>query len=163
MGKIGIAFLFVLTVAFLAPAQDYDGPIPDKADIPFLLHAHNLIETEAGEARMEERKNETANILDGASSPVRTPLAEPIFIYKSGEIPVNKLSLWKVETVKGTREIAFPKDQRKARRNGPFPVHTIVRKVGEDVYWIEANEYLENGQYCLSPDGSQKVFCFEIY
>ena len=33
----------------------------------------------------------------------------------------------------------------------------------ENLFWIEANEYLDNGEYCLTPEGSNKVFCFQIY
>ena len=115
------------------------------------------------EGRSEERKNETANIASGASSPVRTPVAEPIFIFKSGEIEASKLGLWHVEVVKGNREIAFPTDTRKRLRDGPFPIHLSVRKLSDNLYRLEADEMLDNGQYCLSPEGSQKVFCFEEY
>lgn len=168
MGNIGIATATLFLLGFAASAQNalaqaYDGPAPPEADVPYLLHAQNLVKTEAAEARLEERKNETANIVTGAASPVRTPLAEPIFILKSDEIDPNKLGLWQVEVVKGNREITFPNDPQRRIRRGPFPIHTLVRDMGEDVYWIEANQYLENGEYCLSPDGSQKVFCFQVY
>ncbi len=161
MGKLGI--ILGLALGVFAVAQEYDGPNPPKPDIPYLLHAHNLIEPEIGEARVEERRNETANILEGASSPVRTPLAEPIFIFESDEIPVESISLWQVEKVRNTREIAFPNDPQRQRRRGPFPVHLTVKPLAGDMYWIEVNQYLENGEYCLSPDGSQTVFCFQIY
>ena len=153
----------LLAAGILGFSQEYDGPAPPRPDVPFLLHAHNLVETEIGEARMEERKNEEAHILTGAASPVRTPLAEPIFIFESEEIPVESLTLWQVETVRGSREIAFPNDPERRRRRGPFPVHLTVKPLGGDLFWLEVNQYLENGEYCISPDGSQKVFCFQIY
>jgi hypothetical protein len=28
---------------------------------------------------------------------------------------------------------------------------------------VEVNEPLENGEYCLSPEGSNAVFCFSEY
>lgn len=144
-------------------AQEYNGDPPPKADVAYLLHAENLVETEVAEARMEERKKETAHVVPGAASPARTPLAEPIFIFQSDEIPVNKIGLWPVKVVNGNREIAFPNDPKKRMRRGPRPKHLSFRRLEGDLYWIEANEWLDNGEYCLSPEGSQKVFCFEVY
>lgn len=161
MGKWGIILALALGVS--AVAQEYDGPNPPKPDIPYLLHAHNLIEPEISEAQLVERNNEDANIIAGASSPVRTPLAEPIFIFESQDIPVEDLSLWQMETTKNTREIAFPNNPERQRRRGPFPVHLTVKPLAGDMYWLEVNQYLENGEYCMSPNGSQTVFCFQIY
>jgi len=28
---------------------------------------------------------------------------------------------------------------------------------------VEANEMLENGEYSLTPSGSNQVFCFQVY
>ncbi|MEJ7609359.1 MAG: hypothetical protein WKF37_24565 [Bryobacteraceae bacterium] len=67
----------VLTAAFFAisaaAAEKYNGPRPPKADVPYLLHADNLIETEAGAARQENRKDTQVASLPGTSSPARTP------------------------------------------------------------------------------------------
>lgn len=164
MGNLWKAFLasaFLFAPAVLA--QQYDGPRPPKPDIPYLLHADNLVELETGEARIEDRKKETANLLPGAASPVKTPLAEPIFIFESAKIPAQKLALYQLDVVRGQREIAFPKDPREQFRKGPHPKHLMVRKLDDKLYWLEANEVLDNGQYCLSPEGSQAVFCFEIF
>jgi hypothetical protein len=38
-----------------------------------------------------------------------------------------------------------------------------MKRLDDDLYWIEVNEYLENGEYCLSPQGSQAVYCFQVY
>ena len=38
-------------------AEKYTGPRPPKADVPYLLHADNLIETEIGKAKSDERKD----------------------------------------------------------------------------------------------------------
>jgi hypothetical protein len=164
MGKrnrVGIAAVGLLGV--LSFAQEYQGPRPEKPDVPYLLHAENLIETEVGEARMEERKKEAAHILAGANSPVRTPLAEPIFLFLSDKIRPEKLGLYKLEVGRGQREIAFPNNPRDLIRRGPRPLHLTVKNLGDNLYWIEVNEYLEDGEYCLSPSGSQSVFCFQVY
>lgn len=160
------AILTLAACAVLLGAQQqepYKGPRPPKLDVPYLLHADNLVETEVGEARMEERKNQTVHILPGAASPVRTPLAEPIFLFQADKIKPEKLSLYRLEVNRGQREIAFPNNPRDMIRRGPRPVHLTFKRLDENLYWIEVNQYLDNGEYCLSPSGSQAVFCFQIY
>lgn len=156
----GSGILACLVLLASAAAQKYDGPRPPKPDLPYLQHADNLIETETGEAREENRKDEIAYIVTGASSPARTPLAEPIFLFVSESIPAEKLALFAMQVRRGNREIAFP--QRRKDR-GPRPLRLSVRRLEDKLYRIEANQTLENGQYCLSPEGSNKVFCFEVY
>jgi hypothetical protein len=146
--------------SFGAAAQKYEGPRPPKPDLPYLQHADNLIETEASEAREENRKDENVYVVPGSSSPARTPLAEPIFLFLSEKIPAEKLALFAMQVRRANREIAFP--QRRKER-GPRPLRLSVRRLDDNLYRIEANETLENGQYCLSPEGSNKVFCFEVY
>ena len=164
MGKLLLTLpLSMLLVGQAAIAQKYDGERPPKPDIPYLLHGDQLVETEIADARIEDRKKETANILPGSSSPVRTPLAEPIFIFESDKIAPQKLALYEAEVVKGQREVTFPKDPRDQARKGPHPKHVLVKKLEDKLFWVEVNQVLDIGQYCLSPQGSQAVFCFEVY
>ena len=164
MGKLWTITIVLLVLGgAMGYAQEYNGPPPPKADIPYLLHAENLIETEVSEAKEEERNRETANIIPGANSPVRTPLAEPIFILLAEELAPEKLELYKAEVVKGQREVTFPNDPKRRMRRGPHPLHLAMKELDNDLYWIEANEILENGEYCLTPGGSQAVFCFQVY
>ncbi|MCS6953572.1 MAG: hypothetical protein RMK57_03135 [Bryobacterales bacterium] len=156
--RVGLFACLVLCASWAA--QKYDGPRPPKADVPYLQHADNLIETESGEAREENRRDEIVYIVTGASSPARTPMAEPIFLFLSESIPAEKLALFAMQVRRGNREIAFP--QRRKDR-GPRPLRLSVRRLEDKLYRIEANQTLENGQYCLSPEGSNKVFCFEVY
>ena len=46
----------VLLCALPLLAQKYSGPRPAKLDLPYLVHADNLVETESAEAKPEERK-----------------------------------------------------------------------------------------------------------
>lgn len=140
--------------------QKYDGPRPAKQDIPFLLHAASLIETEAGEAKEETRKDGLAFVMLGAAANVKTPLAEPIFLFESQKIPPEKLQMWKLEVKNGRREIFLP---QKRRKDSPRPLHLTLTKLAPALYRVEANEVLENGEYALTPDGSNKVFCFQVY
>jgi len=154
--------LGVLLAAFSVAlyAQEYHGPPPPKADIPYLLHAEKLIETEVAEARPEDRKKVTAYVVPGAASPVRTPMAEPIFILLSEKIAPDQLRLYKMDVVNGHRETVFPK---KRKKRPPRPRHLMLKKLEDNVYWIELNEWIENGEYCLTPQGSNQVFCFQVY
>ena len=39
----------------------------------------------------------------------------------------------------------------------------MINPLGGKLYRIDVNETLENGQYCLSPSGDNRVFCFEVF
>lgn len=151
----------LLAVAGLGFAQKYDGPRPDKPDLPYLKHADNLIPTEAAEAREEKRKDDTLYIVEGASSPARTPLSSPVFLIQADKIQPDKLALYKLETTKnGRREVLFsPKKKQNA-----VPIRIEVKRLSSDnLYRIEVEDTLSNGEYSLSPEGSNQVFCFQVY
>ena len=166
MQRLKTGFLLSLMAAAIAAssaltaADKYTGPRPAKADVPYLLHAANLVETENGEAREESRKDGKAYILNGAASPVRTPLAEPIFLIRVEKLNPDKLALYPLEVKNGSREVYFPE---RPRKDSARPVHTIITRVADGLYRLEANEGLENGEYALSPEGSNQVFAFQIY
>ncbi len=83
--------VFVLLASAVLAADKYTGPRPPQPDIPYLLHASKLIPTEVVEAREEQKKNESTYIIPGASSPARTPLAEPIFLIEADKINPERL------------------------------------------------------------------------
>jgi hypothetical protein len=56
--------VFVFLQAGLAQKK-YSGPRPPKPDVPFLLHADNLVPTEVLEANEEKRKNENCRLYPG--------------------------------------------------------------------------------------------------
>jgi hypothetical protein len=143
----------------LSGADKYTGPLPPKPDVPYLLHASNLIELESGQAREESRKSDTNYIISGASSPARTPLAEPIFIIDAQKSSPERFELYRLEVKGSNREVTFSG----RRRGGNRPLHLAVTPLGGHLYRIEADEPLENGQYALSPSGDNRAFCFEIY
>jgi len=155
-----IALTLCCAVCLLAQNK-YTGPRPTKADVPYLLHASNLISTEVGEAKEESRKDELANVMRGASSPARTPLAEPIFLLLSDKIAPEKLELYKTTVKNGNREVTIPSNPKKRREMRPIKLSFTKLETG--LYRLEVNEELENGEYCLSPSGSMQVFCFQVY
>ncbi len=142
-------------------AADYNGPRPAKPDIPYLLHANNLVETEAVEAKEEQgkKKEETTYIIAGDSSPVKTPMAEPIFLMEVDKLTAERLELYKLDVKNGRREITINQKKRK----GPRQFRVLVTRVADHLYKVEASESLENGEYSLSPTDSNRAFCFQVY
>lgn len=164
MERAGVARAIIALVLCcgLSWAQKYSGPRPPKPDIPYLQHADNLVETEVTEAREEERKKETVYTIAGAASAARTPLAEPIFLLQSEKVNPEKIELYALETKDGSRQIAFP-PSNKRNKNAPRPMRLMVTRLDENLYRIEVNEPLDNGEYSLTPAGSNQVFCFQVY
>lgn len=147
----------LVAACFAASAQNYDGPRPPKPDLPYLKHASNLVPTEAGNAKEESQKNAKLYIVDGAASPAKTPLASPIFIFKADKIAPEKFGLYKFDVKNGHREILF------GAKKPPQPIRIEVSKIDKDLYRIEVGDSLEPGEYSLSPEGSNQVFCFQVY
>ena len=150
--------LFVGAAA-LATAQKYDGPRPPKPDVPYLKHATNLVATEVSEAKEEKgKKDEVTYTIPGATSTARTPLASPIFLLQSEKLNAQSLALYKLESRNGRREItASPKKPMQ-----PIRVE-VTRLDGSGLYRLEVVESLEPGEYSLSPEGSNQVFCFQVF
>ena len=148
----------LLVVVFAASAQQkYDGPRPPKPDLPYLKHASNLVPTEAGMAKEEKKKDDILYIVDGPTSSARTPLASPIFLIEVDKLNIDKLGLFKLESKSGRRELlASPKKP-------PKPIRIEIDKIVDKLYKIEVDDSLEAGEYSLSPEGENQVFCFQVY
>lgn len=141
-------------------AQKYSGPRPPKPDIPYLVHADNLVETEVSEAREEERRRDTVYIIAGETSSAATPLPEPIFLIQTENLDADRIELYRLEVRRGNREAVFP---QRARRGGPRLLRLMTTRLDQNLYRIEVNEYLDEGEYSLTPAGSNQVFCFRVY
>src|ERR1035437_1207913 len=144
----------------LAWAQKYDGPRPPKKDMIYIVHADNLTPTEPGEAKEEGKKNDPVYTFAGASSPSRTPLAEPIFILDSDTIKPDSVELYRMDVKSGHREV---KVSGGSKRYGNKALRLQVTKLDRGLYKLEASETLDPGEYALSPTGSNHIFCFEVY
>lgn len=144
--------------ALAVPAQQKGGtPRPPKPDVPYLLHAAELISTEVNEAKENPRKDDILYTIPGENSPVKTPLASPIFLLQAEKLDAGRIQLYKLESHNGQREILFRK-KKPARA-----IRLDVTRLNDNVYRIEVGESLGNGEYSLTPDGSNQVFCFQVY
>ena len=155
-----IRFLSLCFAAALsAAAQNYDGPLPPKPDVPYIRHAASLLPTEVLDAKEEKgKKDDVTYVIDGPASTARTPLASPAFVMQFDKLVAAKLSLYKLELRNGRREITFtPKKQPKAI--GVELTHLNHTKL----YRLEVEESLEPGEYAFSSDGTNQVFCFQVY
>jgi hypothetical protein len=142
-----------------AAAQDYSGPQPPQTDLPYLKHAENLVPTEGLEAKEEKgKKDDITYVIAGVASSARTPLASPIFLLRTDKLVAARLSLYKLEARNGRREITFsPKKQPKTIRV------ELTRLTTDKLYRLDVEESLEPGEYAFSADGSNQVFCFQVF
>ena len=157
--------LLFLAAAAAAPAQKYTGPRPPKPDIVYLKHASDLLPAETVEAKEEKKGDSITYWVEGANSPVSTPLASPIFLMVADKIPPESLELYKFETRSGRREISM--SSKKPGR----PIRVQITRLTTDKLWqIEVEESLEPGEYSFSPGsnerqgwkGSNQVSCFQV-
>jgi hypothetical protein len=150
-----------LVLACAALAQKYSGPRPPKPDVPYLVHADNLVETEIGEAKEQKgKKEEITYVIAGANSPAKTPLASPIFLIEAQNIAADHLQLYRLESKNGQREILFSRKKKQTAQ----PIRTTATPLGTDnLYRIEVDQTLQPGEYSLTPEGSNQVFCFAVF
>jgi len=155
---------YLLVLAMFAAvalcADKYDGPHPPKPDVLYLVHADNLVPTETADAKEESKKDEALYTVPGANSPARTPVAEPIFLIQSEKVIPSRLELYRMEVKGGRREVMVSKGKR---RGNARPLYLSVTKLDGNLYKVEAAQPLEDGEYTISPQGSNQVFCFEVY
>ena len=111
-------FFLLLLPALALAADKYDGPRPPQPDMLYLVHADNLVPTEAVEAKEESG---VYNV-PGASSPARTPSGRAIFLIQSDKVLPERLELYRWEVKGGRRELAIGKGaKRKGGAQGSAP------------------------------------------
>jgi len=99
-------------------------------------------------------------IVPGPAAKARTPLAEPVFIIRTDKLVPEKLSAFKMEVKNGNREVVV---SQKKQKTPPKPIYLNATRLGDNLWKVEVDQNLENGQYTLSPDGSNQTFSFEVY
>jgi hypothetical protein len=152
--------MLLLASPAILPAQKYDGPKPPKPDIPYLKHADNLVETEVTQAKEENHKDDLIYVVSGAASSARTPLASPIFVFQSDKLEPEKLQLYKLEVKNGNRQVLFSHKKKQIA----MPIRLEVTRLDSgNLYKLEVDDTLAAGEYSLTPDGTNQVFCFEVF
>ncbi len=111
--RCNIVLAFVIAGS-LAAADKYAGPVPPKPDIPYLLHASSLVETEVANAQQGKKTDQYT--ISGAASPARTPLAEPIFIIDARNIQPETFELYRWTTCQRRQSRSLIERQPAARR-----------------------------------------------
>jgi hypothetical protein len=154
------AVLLLVSLTSACAAEKYTGPWPPKQDVPYLVHADNLIETETATAKYDDKGNQRTAWVSGVGSAVRTPMAEPIFLIEVQKLTPEKMELYKFDAKRERREVTFT---LKGGKSGSHALRLTVTRIEGKLYRLEANEALENGEYSLSQDGSDQVFCFQVY
>jgi hypothetical protein len=156
-----LRFIPVVASVTVSAEEKYSGPKPATKDIPYLLHGDKLSATEVQKATESNSKAGQVFFVSGASSPARTPLAEPIFLFSPDHFKAEQLGLFRFEVRNGRREVVISGKHRKAEEQTAF--HLSVRRLDEDLFRLEASEMLEPGEYALSPEGDNTAFCFTVY
>jgi hypothetical protein len=144
----------------LFAAEKYSGPQPRKKDVLYLVHGDNLIETEVATAQQSSAKDSDVFSVPGAASPVRTPMAEPIFLLAADKISPETLGLFRFDVLNGQRQIILSGKKRKATNK---QYHLSLRPYEGGLFRVEAAEALEPGEYSISPEGSNTAFCFSVF
>ncbi len=152
------------TILLAAAPADQDKnrlglPNPQKPDRPYLIHGSSLIEVERLDANEEENKNELRFWVPGATSNAHTPLAGPEFLFEWVEIDPADLLLYSFEVIRGRREILY----RKKKKIVAKPYFLDIERIEGKVIRIRINGSLPPGEYGLTPQGRNDVFCFTVF
>jgi len=153
------AFLLALPMAAQSTGKRKSGlPDPPKKDVPYIIHADLLLETEVGEAKQETRNNEQLAAIPGPGAAVKTPLAGPEFLFESETIAPEKLELYKLVSKNGRREVVLLRKKKPVSQ----PIRLSVFRIHDKLFKIRVYDSLEPGEYALSPEGSNAVFSFAV-
>lgn len=150
-----LAFCFAL-LAGVVGAQNL--PDPPKKDTPYLIHATNLVETETNQATEASDKKAQIYWVPGAASSTRTPLGFPEFLFAQDRIDPHALRLYAFESVNGRREVMM----RKKNKVVAQAFYVDVVQQSEGLFKLRVDSSLRPGEYCLTPDGQNTVFCFAV-
>ncbi|HKD09717.1 MAG TPA: hypothetical protein VKB79_27675 [Bryobacteraceae bacterium] len=135
------------------------GPKPDKKDIPYLLLANNLVQTEVVRPSAQQTSEGTTYSIPGETSLAKTPLALPVFLIDSAQIRPEKLRLIRLIPSSGHRQALL----RKTPSPDDAPLLLTATKVADTIYRLEAVNEIENGEYALNAAGSDQFFCFTVF
>jgi hypothetical protein len=153
----------VLTGILLALALNaqtkYNGPRPEKKDVPYLIHASTLVQTEIARPVPKEDGGVTTWSIPGESALAKTPLALPALVIDASAISPAKLQLYQFQLKGAHRELTLQKNG--AGETQPVPI--TISNLSGTLYRIEVVNEVENGEYGLTLPGSNQFFCFSVF
>jgi len=135
------------------------GPKPDKKDIPYLLLANNLVQTEVVRPTAQQTPEGTSYSIPGETSLAKTPLALPVFLIDAAQIQPQKLRLIRLTASSGHRQALI----RKTPSSDDPPLLLTASRIADAIYRLEAVNEIENGEYALNAAGSDQFFCFTVF
>ncbi len=156
------ALAITILLAHMLAAQELNRlgvPNPEKTDLPYLIHGNTLVALEPLDANEEEKKNELRFWVAGTTSKARTPLAGPEFLLEWVELDPADLRLYAFEVVNGRREILYRKKKKIVAR----PFFLDIERIEGKVLRIRVNGSLPAGEYGLTPQGRNDVYCFTVF
>ncbi len=153
------ALPIVLFTIALAAQTKYTGPKPERKDVPYLVQAATLVQTEIIRSTPKENGEQTTWSIPGETSLAKTPLALPILVIDASTVTPAKLQLFAFEQKGGRRELTV---NRKGS-GGAEPILITVGNVSGTLYRIETVNEIENGEYGLTVPGSNQFFCFSVF
>jgi hypothetical protein len=107
------------------------------------------------EAKEEKKKDDITHAVAGASSPAKTPLAGPVFIFEADKLSANKIQLYKFEVKNGLARSGFPTRQALVTTAAP------TSRPGGNLYKIEVDEAWKT-EYGLTPEDSIRCSAFRF-
>jgi len=151
--------LAILLSGFLIAGLEYAGPRPPRKDTVYLVHGDQLVATEVGVARKQTTTGDITYVVPGERSTARTPLASPTLLIEAENLSADKLRLFRLDIRDGHRELSF----HYKSKGGAFPLRADITNTAAGLYRIDVLDNLSAGEYMLSPDGANDVFCFEVF
>jgi hypothetical protein len=147
---------FAALALALAQSPKYSGPPPAKADLPYLKHANNLIESEAVEVKEGKDKDDTLYTIAGENSKARTPLPLPVFVLKAEKIDPLKLRVYQLQAEAGHRQA------KASAMKSADVIHMTVTRLAQGLFQMDVGDMLEKGEYMMRLEGTNQAFCFAI-
>ena len=127
-----------------------------KLGVPFLLQGDDLIETELQQAQTDNAGGELVYYVSGATSNARTSSARPVILAQSGNLPnvADKIELYRMEGSNGRRQLLYSVNGKQVA----VPIPLTVNRLSDTLYQFTVGEDLPQGEYGLSPKGTNEIF-----
>ena len=82
-----------------------------------------------------------------------------MLVIETDGMDAGKLRLFRLTPKNGQRTVTF----LTRSKGGAIPLRTEISQVAGNLYQIEIVDSLSPGEYALSPDGSNDVYCFQVF